>query len=411
MIQAPIPERYDRKRVKQLFRIVTGSTPKSDDPRYWGDAVPWVTPEDLGGLGENELALTLRSISHEGLVSCATTLSPAGSLVLSTRAPIGYVASLAMDFAINQGCRALVPRTGVCAPFYRYVLSTRRSQLQALGRGSTFQELSTGDLGNVVVPTPPYEEQRAIVRFLDEETARVDALIEKNAKSDALAVEARDTRAAALFLQQDLKPMRRVIAEICDGPFGSNLKSDHYATQGARVIRLQNIGAGAFLDMDKAYVALEHFDRFRRHEAKEGDLLVAGLGDENNRLGRACLVPRDLGTAMVKADCFRVRLDPSRALHSYVMHYLNSPGAEPDMIWHSRGATRLRMNGQGIAAIRIPLPSLPEQEQIVRELSELDQNVRSVRLKLRESIQVLKEYRAALITAAVIGQIDVSRAA
>jgi type I restriction enzyme S subunit len=401
-------DRYSETvRLKHLFRIVTGSTPKSEEPRYWGDEIPWITPEDLGGLQKPEIYGSSRSLSREGLMSCAATLSPAGSLILSSRAPIGYVATSTMDFAVNQGCRALVPREEVFAPYYRYVLSTRRPELQSLGRGSTFQELGTTDLGNLLVPLLPQGEQRSIVRFLDQETTKIDALIEKNEEVARAAMQVRASRAAALFTRRQM-PLRRVLRDICDGPFGSNMKSEHYAEAGVRVIRLQNIGAGEFLDEDRAFVAPEHFQLFRRHEARPGDLLVAGLGDENNLLGRACLVPNELDLAMVKADCFRLRLDESRALHTFVMHYLNSPSAQPEIVWQARGATRFRMNAQGIAAMGIPIPSLDEQRAIVNELEALAHHLRTLRHQVRAAVVRLREYRAALITSAVTGQIDLS---
>src|ERR1700674_762104 len=76
-----------------------------------------------------------------------------------------------------------------------------------------------------------------------------------------------------------------------DGPFGSNLKTDHYSSEGARVIRLQNIGRGVFLDADKAFVPLRHFENLRRHSVDSGDVVVAALGDGARPAGRACVVP------------------------------------------------------------------------------------------------------------------------
>jgi len=91
---------------------------------------------------------------------------------------------------------------------------------------------------------------------------------------------------------------------ITDGPFGSNLASRHYTETGPRVVRLQNIGDGRFVD-EKAHISEEHFESLRAHEVKAGDLLVASLGEV---LPRACLAPVSLGPAIVKADCIRVRL-------------------------------------------------------------------------------------------------------
>src|SRR3546814_10942721 len=108
-------------------------------------------------------------------------------------------------------------------------------------------------------------------------------------------------------------PLRRALKSINDGPFGSSLTSSHYSTTGARVVRLGNIGAGVFKDDDQAFVPLAHYERLSRHRVRQGDLLIAGLGDARNHVGRACVAP-DLGPAMVKADCYFARVDPRRAL-------------------------------------------------------------------------------------------------
>lgn len=94
-------------------------------------------------------------------------------------------------------------------------------------------------------------------------------------------------------------------AAITDGPFGSNLKSSHYQDSGPRVIRLQNIGDGVFIDA-KAHISTEHFEELRKHAVEAGDLVVAMLG---TTLPRACVIPLHVAPAIVKADCARVRLN------------------------------------------------------------------------------------------------------
>lgn len=90
---------------------------------------------------------------------------------------------------------------------------------------------------------------------------------------------------------------------ITDGPFGSNLTSSHYTSSGPRVVRLQNIGDGEFVDA-YAHISREHFNVLRLHEVLPGDLLVASLSESPPR---ACIAPSWLGPAIVKADCIRVR--------------------------------------------------------------------------------------------------------
>ena len=147
---------------------------------------------------------------------------------------------------------------------------------------------------------------------------------------------------------------------ITDGPFGSNLASRHYTEVGPRVVRLQNIGDGRFVDA-RAHISQEHFGSLRAHEVQGGDLLVASLGEV---LPRACLAPDWLGPAIVKADCIRVRLgdgvDPR-----WVLYALQRPEVRRWADEHRHGVGRPRLGLKTIRAIPIPLPPLDEQRRIV----------------------------------------------
>lgn len=155
-----------------------------------------------------------------------------------------------------------------------------------------------------------------------------------------------------------------------DGPFGSHLKTEHYSSSGARVIRLQNIGRGTFLDQDKTYVSLDHFANLGRHSVQAGDIMVAALGDGVRPAGRACILPEGIGPALAKADCFRVRL-PRAAVHpTYLTSYLNSPEALARVAGTIRGATRPRLTLSMLRATWVPLPPAEEQQRIARKLGE-----------------------------------------
>jgi len=91
---------------------------------------------------------------------------------------------------------------------------------------------------------------------------------------------------------------------ITDGPFGSNLKTSHYTANGPRVIRLQNIGKGEFID-EKAQISDDHFKKLKKHAVYPGDIVIAALG---NPAPRACLIPGWIGDAIVKADCIRLKV-------------------------------------------------------------------------------------------------------
>jgi type I restriction enzyme S subunit len=154
---------------------------------------------------------------------------------------------------------------------------------------------------------------------------------------------------------------------LCDGPFGSNLKTEHYTDSGPRVVRLQNIGEGVFFD-ENAHISKAHFDKLRKHEVFAGDLLVASLGAE---LPRACQVPMWLGPAIVKADCLRFAVNPEVADPKYVMHALNSQPtkARTESLVHGVGRPRL---GLGLfRTTALPLPPRAEQERIASLLDQI----------------------------------------
>ncbi|MGW3654765.1 restriction endonuclease subunit S [Streptomyces sp. NPDC005151] len=113
---------------------------------------------------------------------------------------------------------------------------------------------------------------------------------------------------------------------------------------------------------------MDYFKNLRRHEVKPGDLLIAGLGDGNHPVGRACVAPNDLGPSIVKADCFRVRLDQSRLIHKYTAWALSSSFVSGQVLTLTRGSTRARINLEVARDIRLPVPPLEEQRRIAEFL-------------------------------------------
>jgi type I restriction enzyme S subunit len=147
------------------------------------------------------------------------------------------------------------------------------------------------------------------------------------------------------------------VADLTDGPFGSNLKTVHYTDTGPRVIRLQNIGDGIFRD-EHAHVDQARYERLMKHAVRPGDIVAASLGESPPR---ACLVPEWLGPAIVKADCIRVRahdgIDPG-----FLMWMLNSPPVRAEAASAIKGVGRPRLGLGGLRLLGVPVP--PEMEQL-----------------------------------------------
>ncbi len=172
-----VPDHWNVGLLKRWFRIVNGGTPRSGEDAFWDGEIVWLTPDDLGSNQTMWISAGNRKLTVEGLERCSARLCPTGSIALSTRAPIGHVALTAAPSATNQGCRTLVPEAEIDSEFAYFIILAARSVLESLGQGSTFMELSQGDLGRLRLAKPQLDEQRTLVKFLNRETEKVARLI------------------------------------------------------------------------------------------------------------------------------------------------------------------------------------------------------------------------------------------
>lgn len=335
-------------------------------------------------------------------------------------------------YAVNQRVCALSPIL-IDARFL-FFLMDRNPCLLSHDDGINQTHLPNSAFTKFKTYLPKKSEQSLIAKILDRETTRIDTLIAKKTRFIELLKEKRQaliTQAVTKGLNPNVKmkdsgvewlgevpehwltvQLGKLAIARCDGPFGSGLKSEHYQPSGVRVIRLQNIGSAFFKNSDAAFISRDHWSAVlgSGHDVQPGDLLVAGLGDENNPLGRTCVAPEDLGEALVKADCYRFRIDWGKALPTFLALSLSAT-ARAECGFLATGSTRDRLN-LGLACSRVvALPPVNEQNGIVEFVVRGAQRIDGLIRKSELSITLLKERRSALITAAVTGQIDLREAA
>lgn len=165
-----IPKEWEVVKINDLFFVVTGTTPSTRKKEYWENGtINWFTPTDLSKLnGKILIKHSERKITEKALKETNLTLMPKKSIIISTRAPVGYLAVLEEPGTINQGCKGLIPKNSneISSEFYCYYLSNKKQILQNLSGGSTFKELSKDRLENLKVPLPKLEEQQKIAEIL-----------------------------------------------------------------------------------------------------------------------------------------------------------------------------------------------------------------------------------------------------
>jgi type I restriction enzyme S subunit len=162
-----------------------GGTPRKDVPEYWSDEIPWATVKDFKGL---VLERTRDFISPQGLASSASNLIPSGHVIIPTRMALGKAAINAIDLAINQDLRALIPKVPIDTVYLLHMMLGLSDEIQSYGSGATVKGITQEKLSELKIPLPPIEEQKRIAAILDaadalrakrrESIAQLDALLQ-----------------------------------------------------------------------------------------------------------------------------------------------------------------------------------------------------------------------------------------
>lgn len=159
-------EGWEYKKLGEVCEVVSGSTPKTNVPEYWGEGHYWVTPAEL-----NETIVyidkTERQITDEALAKTKLRLLPVGTVLLSSRAPIGKVAITKTEMYCNQGFKNCICSDSIYNKYLFYFLRLKKEYLNSLGRGATFKEISKSIVESISIPLPPKSTQLAIVSELD----------------------------------------------------------------------------------------------------------------------------------------------------------------------------------------------------------------------------------------------------
>lgn len=406
--------------LRRVFRIINGGTPTSDI-QYWNGDVPWATPIDVGAADGKYLDSTQRSLTEEGVAAGSRTV-PADGLVLSTRAPIGYVAQTSLRMAFNQGCRGLVATGPADVRFFRYQLLALRDELVSRGAGSTFMELSGDALAGVPVTCPPLNEQRRIANFLEAETARIDTLAATQRFARTLLLERRAAKVFNLVTggeAEDRQPSKLAWAATIPATWQS-VKLGHFAHMGSGhtpsrshpewwedcTIPWITTGEVSQVRDDRREILTDTRERISEigmaNSAAElhpkGTVVLCRTASA----GYSAVMGEDMATSQdfVTWTC-GPQLDPF-----YLLWCLRA--MRMDLLGRlAMGSTHKTIYVPDFQMLRIPLPPLPEQYQIVEKIRASNTMIDRTIDVIKRQLELLSERRQALITAAVTGGITV----
>ena len=178
-----LPQGWEWVTLATVGEIVGGGTPKSDNPQFWAkNGIKWITPADLYGLKGKYITSGARDISPAGLSNSSARLMPKGSVLFSSRAPIGYVAIADAELSTNQG-KSCVPYIKESAEYIYYFLLASAKKIDAEASGTTFKEVSGAIVSKILLPLPPLSEQLKIVSRANELMSLCDQLEQQSLTS------------------------------------------------------------------------------------------------------------------------------------------------------------------------------------------------------------------------------------
>jgi len=182
-----IPENWCWVRLGEIGQIVGGGTPRTEDKLSWQNGkIPWLTPADMKNIEGKYVSHGERYITEYGLKHSSTQLMPEGAILFSSRAPIGYIAIANNDITTNQGFKSIVPHIFKMSEFIYYYLMTITPEIEKMGSGTTFKEVSGTVMKKVSIPLPPLNEQQRIVERIEELLPEIQSLKNDEAKLEEL---------------------------------------------------------------------------------------------------------------------------------------------------------------------------------------------------------------------------------
>ncbi len=172
-----IPDSWIWTRLKSVGDVIGGGTPSTSVKEYWdnGDIV-WVTPAYMSSLESNYINDSYRKITKLGLDKSSAKLMPKGSIIMSSRAPIGYIAINTVEACTSQGCKSLVPYLIETNEFLLYVIKASITRIIEASKGTTFDEISGTKFGEILVPLAPLKEQFKICKLINDSYKTVNAI-------------------------------------------------------------------------------------------------------------------------------------------------------------------------------------------------------------------------------------------
>lgn len=272
-------------RLGDVCEIVTGSTPKSGCPEYWNGDINWVTPAELTD-DIDVIYETQRKITRQAVIDSSLKSFPCGTVLLSSRAPIGKVAIAGTEMYCNQGFKNLICSDKIYNRYLFHFLRSKTQYLNSLGRGATFKEISKSIVADIEIPLPPLDEQRKIATVLD----KISDLTAKRRRQLDKLDELVQSRFVEMFGDPVCNTQRlpqMAMTDLCtiiDGDRGVNYpKQEDFLEEGyCLFLNAKNVTSNGFSFKSCMFISKEKNDSLRAGKLVRGDVVLTTRGTVGN---------------------------------------------------------------------------------------------------------------------------------
>ena len=366
-------EGWEYKKLGDVCQVVTGSTPKTNISEYWDGNYPWVTPAELKG--DVYISDTARHITEEAIAHTNLTLLPIGTVLLSSRAPIGKVAITTIEMYCNQGFKNLICSDAINNKYLYLWLSGKTEYLNSLGRGATFKEISKTIVENVIIPLPPLSIQKSIVSELD----KINELI--RLKKEQL--KDYDNLAQSIFYEMFGDPVANdkkwdveSLGKVCDVRDGTHDSPQYLQESPYILITSKNLVNGKIDYSNVNYISEEDYIAInKRSQVDDGDIIMAMIGT----IGNPIIVKLEERKFCIKNVALIKFFNESLVSNKYIHSLLNNDSYLSFIKSQNKGGTQKFVALGTIRKLPIPIPPLSFQQQFAQRIELIEQQKEEIK--------------------------------
>lgn len=356
---------YKKVKISDIGKIVSGATPKTKDVDNYGGSITWITPADLSGYTSKYISHGSRNITQKGYDSCSTHLMPRGTVLFSSRAPIGYVAIAENPICTNQGFKSIVPNDDIDSEFLYYQLQYLRKKIQEKGSGTTFKEISGKVLGETDIVVPSLEEQSRIVAHIEELFSELDKAVDTLKTTKEQLEVYRQAVLKDAFSDFEKKDSIRNLTMVVTS--GSRGWAKYYSNSGALFVRIGNLThSGIDIDFrDIQHITPPDNAEGVRTRLQPNDVLVSITAD----LGSIGFVSEKVEEAYINQHIALVRFQ-NPVQGRFMAWYLRSEYGQKDLLKNKRGGGKLGLGLDDIRDTPVPIVDDITATEIVDKVEE-----------------------------------------